>query len=97
MQLLQNDQGGDFRDLEVFPGKSAQDHTLAEIVIHASIAIQCVGSGSLTEPLYMLMTYPQSMVVISFFNVLAVNSLRTYVVIMKSPFLYFYSDQNEVF
>ncbi|XP_068735057.1 LOW QUALITY PROTEIN: E3 ubiquitin-protein ligase rnf213-alpha-like [Montipora capricornis] len=61
MQLLQNDQGGDFRELKVFPGKSPQDHTLAEIIIHASIALQCVGSGALTEPLYVLMTDPRSM------------------------------------
>ncbi|XP_067057901.1 E3 ubiquitin-protein ligase rnf213-alpha-like isoform X3 [Acropora muricata] len=60
-QLLQNRQGGDFRGLGVFPGKSAQDHTLAEIVIHTSIALQCIGSGSLTGPLYMLMTDPSSM------------------------------------
>ncbi|XP_068731195.1 E3 ubiquitin-protein ligase rnf213-alpha-like [Montipora capricornis] len=61
MQLLQNDQGGDFRELKVFPGKTPQDHTLAEIIIHASIALQCVGSGALTEPLYVLMTDPRSM------------------------------------
>ncbi|KAK2553290.1 E3 ubiquitin-protein ligase rnf213-alpha [Acropora cervicornis] len=60
-QLLQNRQGGDFRGLEVFPGKSAQDHTLAEIVIHTSIALHCIGSGSLTGPLYILMTDPSSM------------------------------------
>jgi len=60
-QLLRNRQGGDFRGLEVFPGKSAQDHTLAEIVIHTSIALQCIGSGSLTGPLYILMTDPSSM------------------------------------
>ncbi|XP_068759451.1 E3 ubiquitin-protein ligase rnf213-alpha-like isoform X4 [Montipora capricornis] len=60
-QLLQTRQGGNFRDLEAFPGKSAQDHTLAEIVIHTSIALQCIGSGSLTGPLYVLMTDPSSM------------------------------------
>ncbi|XP_074628909.1 E3 ubiquitin-protein ligase rnf213-alpha-like isoform X2 [Acropora palmata] len=60
-QLLQNRQGGDFRGLEVFPGKSAQDHTLAEIVIHTSIALRCSGRGSLTGPLYVLMMDPSSM------------------------------------
>ena len=60
-QLLENRQGGQLRELEVFRGKSPQEHTLAEIVIHTSAALQCVGSGSLAQPLYTLMTDPSAM------------------------------------
>ena len=45
----------------MFPGKSPQEHTLAEIVIHTSVALQCVGPGSLAEPLYTLMADPSKM------------------------------------
>ena len=60
-QLLENSQGCQFKELKVFPGKSPQEHTLAEIVIHTSAALQCVGSGSLAQPLYTLMTNPSTM------------------------------------
>ena len=60
-KLLENSQGGQFKELQVFPGKSPQEHTLAEIVIHTSAALQCVGSGSLAQPLYALMTDPSTM------------------------------------
>lgn len=60
-KLLENSQGGQFQELQVFRGKSPQEHTLAEIVIHASAALQCVGSGSLAQPLYTLMTSPSTM------------------------------------
>ena len=60
-QLLENSQGGQFKELHAFPGKSPQDHTLAEIAIHTSVALQSVGSGSLAEPLYALMTNPSTM------------------------------------
>ncbi|KAJ7339392.1 hypothetical protein OS493_005787 [Desmophyllum pertusum] len=60
-QLLENSQGGKLKELQVFHGKSAQEHTLAEIVIHTSVALQCVGSGSLAQPLYALMMHPLTM------------------------------------
>ena len=60
-QLLENSQGGQFMGLQVFPGKSPQEHTLAEIVIHTSVALQCIGPGSLAEPLYSLMADPSTM------------------------------------
>ena len=60
-QLLENSQGGEVRELQVFHGKSPQEHTLAEIVIHTSVALQCVGSGSLAQPLYALMMDPSTM------------------------------------
>ena len=60
-QLLENSQGGQLRELHVFRGKSPQEHTLAEIVIHTSAALQCIGSGSLVQPLYTLMTDPSTM------------------------------------
>jgi len=60
-QLLENGQGGQFKELQVFRGKSPQEHTLAEIVIHMSAALQCVGSGSLAQPLYTLLTNPSTM------------------------------------
>ena len=60
-QLVQNRQGGQLRELQVFRGKMSQEHTLAEIVIHTSVALQCVGSGSLAQPLYALMTNPSTM------------------------------------
>jgi len=63
-QLLENSQGGQFKELQAFPGKTSQDHTLAEIAIHTSVALQCVGAGSLAEPLYALMTDPTTMMVI---------------------------------
>ena len=50
----------------MFPGKSPQEHTLAEIVIHTSVALQCVGPGSLAEPLYALMVDPSKMKVFFF-------------------------------
>ena len=62
-QLLENSQRGLFRELQAFSGKSEREHTLAEIVIHTSAALQCVGSGSLAEPLYALMTDPSTMTV----------------------------------
>ena len=62
-QLLENSQGGQFKELQAFPGKSPQDHTLAEIVIHTSVALQCVGSGSLAQPLCILMANPSAMTV----------------------------------
>ena len=60
-KLLENSQGGQFKELQVFRGKSPQEHTLAEIVIHTSAALQCVGSGSLAQPLYSLMAKPSTM------------------------------------
>ena len=60
-QLLENSQGGQFKELQVFCGKSPQEHTLAEIVIHTSAALHCVGSGSLAQPLYTLLTKPSTM------------------------------------
>ena len=63
IHLLENNQGGQFKELQAFPGKSSQDHTLAEIVIHTSVALQCIGSGSLAQPLYALMTDPSTMTV----------------------------------
>ena len=60
-QLLENSQGGQLKELQVYRGKSPQEHTLAEIVIHTSVALQCVGSGSLAQPLYALMTSPSTM------------------------------------
>ena len=62
-QLLENSQGCQFRKLQAFSGKSEREHTLAEIVIHTSAALQCVGSRSLAEPLYALMTDPSKMTV----------------------------------
>ena len=50
----------------MFPGKSPQEHTLAEIVIHTSVALQCVAPGSLAEPLYALMVDPSKMKVFFF-------------------------------
>ena len=50
----------------MFPGKSPQEHVLAEIVIHTSVALQCVGPGSLAEPLYVLMADPSKMEVFFF-------------------------------
>lgn len=52
----------------MFPGKSPQEHTLAEIVIHTSLALQCVGPGSLAEPLYVLMADPSKMKVAFFYR-----------------------------
>jgi len=63
-QLLKNSQGGQFKELQVFRGKSPQEHTLAEIVIHTAAALHCVGSGSLAQPLYTLLTNPSMMQVI---------------------------------
>ncbi|KAJ7339378.1 hypothetical protein OS493_005772 [Desmophyllum pertusum] len=60
-QLLENSQGGKLKELQVFHGKSPQEHTLAEIVIHTSVALQCVGSGSLAQPLCALMMDPLTM------------------------------------
>ena len=60
-KLLENSQGGQFKQLKVFRGKSPQEHTLAEIVIHTAAALQCVGPGSLAQPLYTLMTDPSTM------------------------------------
>ena len=55
----------------MFPRKSPQEHTLAEIVIHTSVALQCVGPGSLADPLYALMADPSKMTVfVSSYNVL---------------------------
>ena len=65
-QLLENSQGGEFKELQVFPGKTPQDHTLAEIAIHTSVALQGVGAGSLAQPLYALMTDPTTTMVIYF-------------------------------
>lgn len=60
-ELLENSQGGQFPELQISNGKTPQEHTLAEIVIHTAVALQCVGSGSLAQPLYALMTDPSTM------------------------------------
>ncbi|XP_022803330.1 E3 ubiquitin-protein ligase rnf213-alpha-like isoform X2 [Stylophora pistillata] len=60
-ELLWNNQGGHLQELKIYNGKSPQEHTLAEIVIHTAVALQCVGSGSLAQPLYTLMTDPTTM------------------------------------
>ncbi|XP_022796393.1 E3 ubiquitin-protein ligase rnf213-alpha-like isoform X3 [Stylophora pistillata] len=60
-ELLGNSQGGQFQKLQVYNGKTPQEHTLAEIVIHTAVALQCVGTGSLAEPLFVLMTDPSTM------------------------------------
>ena len=60
-ELLANRQGGHLRELQIYNGKSPQEHTLAEIVIHTAVALQCVGSGSLAQPLCALMSDPSTM------------------------------------
>ena len=56
----------------MFPGKSPQEHTLAEIVIHTSVALQCVGPGTLAEPLYALMVDPSKMKVFFYRRIFSV-------------------------
>lgn len=60
-ELLTNRQGGKFQKLQIYNGKTPQEHTLAEIVIHTAVTLQCVGPGSLAQPLYALMTDPSTM------------------------------------
>ena len=60
-ELLENKQGGNLRELQIYNGKSPQEHALAEIVIHTVVALQCVGAASLAQPLYALMTDPSTM------------------------------------
>lgn len=60
-ELLTNSQGGQFQKLQIYNGKTTQEHTLAEIVIHTAVTLQCVGPGSLAQPLYALMTDPSTM------------------------------------
>ena len=60
-ELLENKQGGNLRELQIYNGKSPQEHTLTEIVIHTVVALHCVGATSLAQPLYALMTDPSTM------------------------------------
>nr|XP_058970756.1 E3 ubiquitin-protein ligase rnf213-alpha-like [Pocillopora verrucosa] len=60
-ELLENKQGGNLRELEIYNEKSPQEHALAEIVIHTVVALHCVGAASLAQPLYALMTDPSTM------------------------------------
>ncbi|XP_022806308.1 E3 ubiquitin-protein ligase rnf213-alpha-like [Stylophora pistillata] len=60
-ELLENKQGGNLRELQIYNGKSPQEHALAEIVIHTVVALQCTGAASLAQPLYALMTDPSIM------------------------------------
>ncbi|XP_022801884.1 E3 ubiquitin-protein ligase rnf213-alpha-like, partial [Stylophora pistillata] len=60
-ELLANRQGGHLWELQIYNGKSPQEQTLAEIVIHTAVALQCVGSGSLAQPLFALMSDPSTM------------------------------------
>ena len=60
-ELLENKQGGNLRELQIYNGKSPQEHTLTEIVIHTVVALHCVGAASLAQPLYALMTDPSTM------------------------------------
>ena len=59
--LLENKQGGNLRELQIYNGKSPQEHALAEIVIHTVAALQCVGAASLAQPLSTLLTDPSTM------------------------------------
>ncbi|RMX46188.1 hypothetical protein pdam_00007847 [Pocillopora damicornis] len=59
--LLENKQGGNLRELQIYNGKSPQEHASAEIVIHTVAALQCVGAASLAQPLYALLTDPSTM------------------------------------
>ena len=59
--LLENKQGGNLRELQIYNGKSPQEHTMAEIVIHTVAALQYVGAASLAQPLYTLLTDPSTM------------------------------------
>ena len=60
-ELLENKQGGNLRELEIYNEKSPQEHGLAEIVIHTVVALHCVGAASLAQPLYAVMTAPSTM------------------------------------
>ncbi|PFX19443.1 E3 ubiquitin-protein ligase RNF213 [Stylophora pistillata] len=60
-ELLENKQGGNLKELQIYNGKSPQEHALAEIVIHTVVALQCTGAESLAQPLYSLMTDPSIM------------------------------------
>ena len=73
-ELLENKQGGNLKELQIYTGKSPQEHVLAEIVIHTVVGLQCVGAASLAQPLYALLTDPSTMKV----------SIHRYVILRKS-------------
>ena len=60
-ELLENNQRGQLVELQVYNGKSQQEHTLAEIAMHTAVALQCVGARTLAQPLYALVTDQSTM------------------------------------
>ncbi|PFX29705.1 E3 ubiquitin-protein ligase RNF213 [Stylophora pistillata] len=59
VQLLNNTQGdAGFPGVRVAPGRSARDQTLAEIVIHTTVVLQCTNQLTVCEPLRLLMDNP---------------------------------------
>ena len=63
-QLLDNAQGSGFPKLMVTQGQTVLERTLAEIVLHTTAVLSCVGQNTLLEPLRQLMEDPAAMNVI---------------------------------
>ena len=64
IQLLNNTLGdAGFPGVQVVPGRSALDQSLAEIVVHTTAVLQCTNQMTICEPLRQLMDNPVALMV----------------------------------